>query len=89
MLEDEKGNGKDGVSTEQERINLMKRFEKLFGFSGIQHLSADREFIGFKWFNYLKDNNIKIYIRIRNNAKMMHKGKSIQVKEIFKHLTIN
>lgn len=89
LLVDEKGNGKDGVSTEQERINLMKRFEKLFGFSGIQHLSADREFIGFKWFNYLKSNKIKIYIRIRNNAKMMHKGKSMQVKDIFKHLTIN
>lgn len=89
LLVDEKGNGKDGASTEQERINLMKRFEKLFGFSGIQHLSADREFIGVKWFNYLKSNKIKIYIRIRNNAKMMHKGKSMQVKDIFKHLTIN
>jgi hypothetical protein len=89
LLNDEQGNGKDGVSTEAERIALMEKFEKLFGFERILYICADREFIGFKWFKYLKDNKLKIYIRIRNNAKLSHKGKSIQVKNLFNHLTIN
>jgi Transposase DDE domain len=89
LLNDDKGNGKDGVSTEQERIDLMERFKELFGFGNIEHLSADREFIGSKWFGYLKRNNIGINIRIRNNAILRHKGKPIQVKDLFKYLSIN
>jgi len=89
FLKDEKGNGKDGVSTEWERIALMKRFKALFGFERISHICADREFIGFEWFNYLKNNQLKIYIRIRNNAKIPHKGRFIEAKDVFKHLNIN
>jgi hypothetical protein len=89
LLNDKEGNGKDGVSSEAERIELLNRFEKLFGFGDVLCLIADREFIGNKWFRYLKNKNIKIYIRIRNNAFIMHKGRRVQVKNLFNHLNIN
>ncbi len=89
LLNDDKGNGKDGVSSEAERIGLLNSFEKLFGFSRVLCLIADREFIGNEWFTYLKSKKIKIYIRIRNNAILMHKGSEISAKQLFKHLNIN
>lgn len=89
LLNDKEGNGKDGVSSEVERIDLLNRFETLFGFSRVLCLIADREFIGNVWFTHLKSKKIKIYIRIRNNAVVMHKGSEIQVKSLFKHLNIN
>lgn len=89
LLNDKDGNGKDGVSTEAERIDLLTRFEKLFGFDSVLCLLADREFIGFKWFTYLKSKQIKIYIRIRNNAILMQKGQKKQVNKLFNPLKIN
>lgn len=71
---------KRGNSNCQERIDLVNRFIKLFGKSCIDCILADREFVGEDWINYLNNNNIRYYIRIRNNFKIFlpHKNKVIK-----------
>jgi hypothetical protein len=41
---------KAGNSNTQERVDLLKNFDEVFGFLRIKSLMADREFIGKKWF---------------------------------------
>jgi len=79
---------KQGNSNSQERIDLVKRFVRLFGKSCIQSLVADREFVGQKWVNYLNNEGIRYHIRIRNNFKVFlpHKQKEIKVFWLFNHL---
>ena len=60
--------GKRGNSNYRERKELMQRFIKLFGVEKIETFTADREFIGKEWFEWLNKNNIPYIIRIRNNA---------------------
>ena len=45
---------KQGNSSTEERIELMKRFISCFGKERIAGLLADREFIGKEWFGWLK-----------------------------------
>lgn len=79
---------KRGNSNCQERINLVKRFIRLFGSDCIDSLMADREFVGDKWIKFLNDNNIRYYIRIRNNFKIFipHKNKEIKANWLFSSL---
>jgi len=56
---------KRGNSNTQERIDILTSFIKQFGKTSIRGILADREFIGEKWFNYLKDNGINFIIRIK------------------------
>jgi len=76
---------KRGNSNSQERIDLINTYIKLFGKNTIQCIVADREFVGGKWIEYLNFENIKYYIRIRNNFKVYlpHKSKSIKVSWLF------
>ena len=41
---------KAGNSNTQERVDLLKNFDEVFGFLRIKSLMADRKFIGKKWF---------------------------------------
>ena len=59
--------GKRGNSHTQERIAIMERYIRLFGYETIDCLLADREFVGEKWINYLNSNQMRYYIRIREN----------------------
>ncbi len=78
---------KRGNSDTQERIELMKKFIKLFGVNRIQCLTADREFVGYSWFNWLIAKNIPFSIRIRHNFKVKSsKGNKVSIKELFKNL---
>jgi hypothetical protein len=45
---------KKGCSNTMERCALLDEFGRLFGFSSIAYLCGDREFIGKKWFSYLR-----------------------------------
>ena len=56
---------KRGNSNSQERIDLIKRFIRLFGKDVIESIVADREFVGKKWLDFLNSNDLKYYIRIR------------------------
>jgi len=58
---------KRGNSDTAERIQIMNRYIRLFGRETIHCLLADREFVGEKWIAYLNDDQIRYYIRIREN----------------------
>ncbi len=55
---------KKGNSNQQERIDLLDKFVSIFGHKRIKSLTADREFIGEKWFKFLIQKKICFHIRI-------------------------
>ena len=71
---------KRGNSDTQERIDLINQYMEWFGKETIDCLLADREFIGGKWLEFLNDEKIRYYIRIRNNFKIY----SYQKQEVIK-----
>ena len=74
----------------EERIALIDRFIKLFGKECIDCISADREFVGEKWIAYLNREQIRYYLRIRNNFKVYlpRKDKQIPVSWLFSGLAV-
>ncbi|MBK8753764.1 MAG: transposase [Candidatus Competibacteraceae bacterium] len=80
---------KRGNSNTQERIDLLAGFIKQFGKISILGLLADREFVGEKWFNYLKNEGIDFIIRIKKNAKTTNsQGQEVPVQNLFLHLKL-
>lgn len=78
-----------GASHTKDRIALIDHFIDLYGRSRIRSLSADREFIGKDWFKYLKNRNIKQYIRIKSNTRIFFEnGQSISASKLFKGLDV-
>lgn len=77
---------KAGNSNTKERIDLLEKFNKVFGFHRIGSLMADREFIGEKWFNMLNKHKIPYYIRIKENTLLPWGNDSISAKNLFHHL---
>lgn len=65
---------KCGNSNQNERIDLLGRFVKLFGKKCIKSLTADREFIGESWFNFLIKNKIDFHIRIPKSLYLQVDG---------------
>lgn len=55
---------KIGASNQTERIDLFEEVVRLFDLSGMT-LLADREYIGQKWFKYLRSKGINFVIRLR------------------------
>jgi len=82
---------KRGNSNSQERINLIERYINLFGSDTIECIVADREFVGGKWLEYLNDNNLRYYIRIRNNFKVFvpRKNETVKAFWLFNAFKIN
>lgn len=82
---------KRGNSNSQERIDLINRFITLFGKDVIESVVADREFVGAKWLTYLNYNEIRYYIRIRNNFRvfMPRKNKEIKASHLFNRFKVN
>lgn len=68
---------KAGNSDTHERIDLIETFIRLFGKDAIDHLLADREFVGQEWFDFLIREKIHFYIRIRDNFDVRVPGKGI------------
>ena len=58
---------KRGNSNTPERIAIIERYIRLFGYQAIDCLLADREFVGENWIKYLNDNKIRYHINIRQN----------------------
>lgn len=69
---------KRGNSNCQERID-----SELFGINCIDCLMADREFVGDHWIEYLNENRIRYYIRIRNNFKICIPPKNERIKAVW------
>lgn len=82
---------KRGNSKTSERIELIRKFTSLFGEECIDCLVADREFIGKDWIRFLNNQEIKYYIRIRNNFKVFipHKNKEIKAFHLFNRFKVN
>ncbi len=78
---------KRGNSNTDERITLIEKFIRLFGKEKIRCLTADREFIGYKWFAYLLNEKIPFRIRIKDNFKVTSsKGNQVAIKLLFRNL---
>jgi hypothetical protein len=82
---------KRGNSNTEERIDLINKYLDWFGKDTINCLLADREFIGKKWLEFLNENKIRYYIRIRNNFKFFsyQKKKEMPAFWLFNNLKIN
>lgn len=65
---------KRGNSNTNERIALIDDYIKWFGRDSIEHILADREFVGKHWIAYLEQQQIPYVIRIRNNFKISKNG---------------
>jgi hypothetical protein len=79
---------KRGNSHTQERIAIIERYIRLFGYTTIDALLADREFVGENWIKYLNDRKIKYHIRVRKNFYVddPRTGKRFKVSWMFNGL---
>lgn len=77
---------KAGNSNTQERMDLLKAFDEVFGFSRIKSLMADREFIGKKWFQMLEKSKIPYFIRVKENMLLPWGKMPIKAERLFHHL---
>lgn len=77
---------KQGNSNTNERIRVMEKILKLIPNHQIEHLLADREFIGKKWFLWLKQKKISFVIRIKENFQIVRRGKKRSIKTSFRCL---
>ena len=61
---------KKGNSNTQEREELLKKLFRVIPPRKISSFCADREFIGAKWYKFLKKNKVPFYIRIKSNHQI-------------------
>ena len=80
---------KRGNSNQEERKLLIIRYIRLFGLDSIDCIIADREFIGQQWFDFLINNPIKFYVRIRENLTVLKRGQELKVFWLFNNLALN
>jgi len=82
---------KRGNSNTAERIELINKYLDWFGKDTINCLLADREFVGDAWLEFLNENRIRYYIRIRNNFKFFsyQKQKEMPAFWLFNNLKMN
>ncbi len=80
---------KCGNSSQNERIELIDNFIRLFGIDKIAYLVADREFMSRHWSQYLIDKKIDFYFRIRANLVVTLKnGLKVKASSIFNQLPL-
>jgi len=75
---------KRGNSSQQERIDLIASLLQIPGLPPVKTIIGDREFIGIKWFKYLKNNKIGILIRLKDNQLVKRYNKIIPVSNVIK-----
>lgn len=77
---------KKGSTNTLERESLIQDYINIFGKDSIEYLTADREFIGKNWFNWLNEQKIKFLIRIKSNFLVDNNFKNKKkVKGIFRY----
>lgn len=77
---------KAGNSNSTERINIIQKFINVFGVENIQELTADREFIGKVWVDFLIQNNVPFCIRIKENRLVEWGDQTKAMRSFFSHL---
>ena len=80
---------KRGNSNQDERKLLIIRYIRLFGLDSIDCIIADREFIGQQWLEFLINNPIKFYVRVRENLFVYKQGRKVKVFWLFNNLALN
>ena len=81
---------KQGSSNTKERIALLNRFLVTFGAHKIDCLLADREFMGEKWFAYLKAHHIRFRIRIKRDMNVSRRhGRVSPARNFFRSLPVS
>jgi hypothetical protein len=74
-----------GNSNTSQRIELIRRYLRLFPASSIEMLLADREFIGAQWMEFLNQNNIAFAIRLRGTLQVcLTQGGTCQVHTLLR-----
>ncbi len=80
---------KKGNSNTRERCELWNRFLEIFGDRKINFLTADREFVGEEWFDYLLcDPCTRFRIRIRKNTLLDDGQKKLRADVCFQDLQV-
>ncbi len=75
---------KTGNSDTIERETLIEIFIDLFGAQNIQCLLGDREFIGKRWFRFLKLHRIKFQMRLKKDSLVRNaRGKLVHAWRLF------
>ncbi len=75
---------KKGNSNTTERIELLKDFYQVFPDAQVAYLTADREFLGHDWFEYLLNQALLPFrIRIRESDKLEDGRQSLKAKVLF------
>ncbi len=79
-----------GNSDSLDRIDIIELFISVFGKEKIEALTADREFIGDIWLQFLVKNGIKFVVRIKENNQHISnsRGKFVKAKDLFRNLEI-
>jgi hypothetical protein len=82
--------GHKGNSNSEQRIELLSRFLSVFGAERIRAVTADREFIGKGWFQWLKRQRIPFVLRIRDNFQVTSTGgRQVSVRNCFRNLKLH
>ena len=79
---------KKGNSNARERIDVLGLFIKTFGGTRIASLIADREFIGKVWVDFLVDQEIPFFIRVKENRLVEWGRIHRHIGNFFKHLKV-
>jgi Transposase DDE domain len=80
---------KRGNSNQTERILLIEEFRDLFPTVQIAALTADREFVGTTWFQYLlEDPHLPFRVRIRASELLFDGEQSVNGKRLFEGLKV-
>ena len=78
MLDNNSGN-----SNYADRIQLFKKIIKVIGKERIAIVIMDREFIGYKWLTWLKQEHISFCVRVPKHHKItLHDGRTIKAEEL-------
>lgn len=80
---------KRGNSSQEERLELLRKFIRLFGSQQIDFLTADREFVGQDWWQFLLAHKVRFFLRMRSNMQVQipRKGK-VKAAWLFNRLAL-
>ena len=79
---------KKGCSFTHQRISVIKSLLQVIPVKKISSFSADREFVGGKWFKFLIDKGIPFVMRIKKDTQVRRHASdaSVPVEEIAKRI---
>jgi hypothetical protein len=81
---------KTGNSDTSERETVIEIFIDLFGAQNVQCLLGDREFVGKRWFSFLKQHRIKFQMRLKKDTLVRNaRGKLVHAWRLFASTRVN